>query len=109
VVRDVLEPDVLRGTRPVLRGGSRSNAASLPDGEHLSHHAARLETDGDRASGDCSPSIRTGSDYGACCSLWHELGGLPIHDEFSLVLIGRSSPLRRVPVDSPVRAGRRRR
>ena len=36
VVRDVLEPDVLRGTRPVLRGGSRSNAASLPDGEPLS-------------------------------------------------------------------------
>jgi hypothetical protein len=33
VVRDVLEPDVLRRTRPVLRGGSRSNAASLPDGE----------------------------------------------------------------------------
>jgi hypothetical protein len=48
MVRDVLEPDVLRGTRPVLRGGSRSNAASLPDGELLSYHAARLETDSDR-------------------------------------------------------------
>jgi hypothetical protein len=29
-------------------------------------------------------------------------GGLPIHDEFSLVLTGRPSPLKRVPVGSPV-------
>ena len=32
VVRDVLEPDVLRGTRPVLRGGNVSNGVLLPDG-----------------------------------------------------------------------------
>jgi hypothetical protein len=32
VVRDVLEPDVLRGTRPVLRGGNASNGVPLPDG-----------------------------------------------------------------------------
>ena len=30
-VRDVLEPDVLRGTRPVLRGLRGSNASWLPD------------------------------------------------------------------------------
>jgi hypothetical protein len=44
VVRDVLEPDVLRGTRPVLRGGSRSNAASLPDGEPKSQPVACSRT-----------------------------------------------------------------
>jgi hypothetical protein len=32
VVRDVLEPDVLRGTRPVLREGNVSNGVLLPDG-----------------------------------------------------------------------------
>jgi hypothetical protein len=36
VVRDVLEPDVLRGTRPVLRGGNVSNGVLLPDGTWLS-------------------------------------------------------------------------
>jgi hypothetical protein len=35
VVRDVLEPDVLRGTRPVLRGGNVSNGVLLPDGACL--------------------------------------------------------------------------
>src|SRR5215469_2519538 len=63
-------------------------------GEPLSYHAARLETDSDRASVDCSPSIRTASDHGACCSTEHALLRLPIHDEFSLVLYFAVSPLR---------------
>jgi hypothetical protein len=30
----LLEPDALRGARPVLRGGGGSNAISLPDEQH---------------------------------------------------------------------------
>ena len=37
VVRDVLEPDVLRGTRPVLRGLRGSNASWLPDWASSAH------------------------------------------------------------------------
>jgi hypothetical protein len=91
VVRDVLEPDVLRGTRPVLRGGSRSNAASLPDGEPRLQRAASLLAESGRLLQTAPPSIRIASDDEACCSLWRELTRLPIHDEFSLVLMGRPS------------------
>src|SRR5581483_8211300 len=45
VVRDVLEPDVLRGTSPVLRGLRGSNAPWLPDRKRCDWHkpqASRL-------------------------------------------------------------------
>jgi hypothetical protein len=36
----MLEPTALKGARWVLRGGSGSNATSLPDGERFSGDAA---------------------------------------------------------------------